>query len=312
MPIRDVLAALVVVFVWGVTFVVIKIGVETSPPLLLSALRFTFAAIPAVFFIRPPKTKAAYVIAYGVTLGVVQFGLLFIAMRLGLPTGLASLLVQAQVFFTIGFAVLALRQRPTRVQLIGVIVGCLGIAVIGVERATGAAILPFLIVLVAAAAPLAPARPEDAARWAARREPLLILDRVGNAHNLGAIARTAAFLGVPRILISDHPSSARPNDAAYRVAEGGLEFVDVRLMGGGASFLPVLTAAGYDVVGAAARGGEVMTRRAAEAALTTRVDIRDDIDADFGVALDELFAMVVDRGEDPDVVLAPPEASPKV
>ena len=151
MPIRDVLAALVVVFVWGVTFVVIKIGVETSPPLLLSALRFTFAAIPAVFFIRPPKTKAAYVIAYGVTLGVVQFGLLFIAMRLGLPTGLASLLVQAQVFFTIGFAVLALRQRPSRVQLIGVIVGCLGIAVIGVERATGAAILPFLIVLVAAA-----------------------------------------------------------------------------------------------------------------------------------------------------------------
>ena len=126
------------------------------------------------------------------------------------------------------------------------------------------------IVLVAAAAPLAPARPEDAARWAARREPLLILDRVGNAHNLGAIARTAAFLGVPRILISDHPSSARPNDAAYRVAEGGLEFVDVRLMGGGASFLPVLTAAGYDVVGAAARGGEVMTRRAAEAARAGR------------------------------------------
>ncbi len=63
-----------------------------------------------------------------------------------------------------------------------------------------------------------------------------------------------------------------------------------------------------DACGAVSRD---VLRRAAEAALTTRVDIRDDIDADFGAALDELFAMVVDRGEDPDVVLAPPEASPK-
>ena len=151
MPLRDVLAALLVVFVWGVTFVVIKVGVDTTPPILLSALRFTFAALPAVFFVRPPKTKPSIVIAYGVTLGVVQFGGLFLAMRYGLSAGLASLLVQAQVFFTIAFAFVFLREVPTRFQLIGTAIGCLGIALIGVDRAAGAALFPFIVVLIAAA-----------------------------------------------------------------------------------------------------------------------------------------------------------------
>jgi len=101
----------------------------------------------------------------------------------------------------------------------------------------------------------APAAPADIAPWVRRREPLLVLDRVSNAHNLGAIARTAAFFGVPRILIPDDPAAARPNDAAYRVAEGGLECVEIRIMPPGSSFLRALAAAGYEVVGAATRGG---------------------------------------------------------
>jgi RNA methyltransferase, TrmH family len=56
---------------------------------------------------------------------------------------------------------------------------------------------------------------------------LLLLDGVGNPHNLGAIARTAAFFGVPRIVLSDHPAQAKPSDASYRVAEGGLEYVEL-------------------------------------------------------------------------------------
>ncbi|BAI70919.1 RNA methyltransferase [Azospirillum sp. B510] len=63
----------------------------------------------------------------------------------------------------------------------------------------------------------------EAARRAA--EPLLILDGVGNPHNLGAILRTAAFFGLPRVLVSDHPGQALPSEAAYRVAEGGFEWV---------------------------------------------------------------------------------------
>lgn len=96
---------------------------------------------------------------------------------------------------------------------------------------------------------------DDVKGWAARGETVLVLDRIGNAHNLGAIVRTAAFFGVPRIVIPDDPAAARPNDAAYRVAEGGFEFVEtwrVRALG---SFVRELVLAGFEVVGAATRGG---------------------------------------------------------
>jgi TrmH RNA methyltransferase len=65
------------------------------------------------------------------------------------------------------------------------------------------------------------------ADWARDGAPLLLLDGIGNPHNLGAIARTAAFFGLPRIILSDHPSQAGPSDASYRVAEGGLEYVEL-------------------------------------------------------------------------------------
>ena len=90
--------------------------------------------------------------------------------------------------------------------------------------------------------------------WARRGEPVLVLDRVGNAHNLGAIARTAAFFGVPRIVVPDNPAAARPGDAAYRVAEGGLAHVEVLCVRDLAALLRELAAAGYDVIGAATRG----------------------------------------------------------
>jgi TrmH RNA methyltransferase len=96
---------------------------------------------------------------------------------------------------------------------------------------------------------------QDACAWGRRHENVVVLDRIGNAHNLGAIARTAAYLGVPRIVISGDPASAGPGAAAYRVAEGGLDAVEVLSAPDVASFLRELAAAGYDVVGAATRGG---------------------------------------------------------
>lgn len=75
--------------------------------------------------------------------------------------------------------------------------------------------------------PVGVARVEDLRRWAKAGEPLLVLDGVGNPQNLGAIARTAAFFGLKRIVISDHPAQAAPSDAAYRIAKGGLEHVEV-------------------------------------------------------------------------------------
>lgn len=91
--------------------------------------------------------------------------------------------------------------------------------------------------------------------WAAKRTPLVLLDRIGNAHNLGAIARTAAFFGVENIVIPAHPQAALPGEAAFRVSEGGLEQVTVWRAPDLAKFMRELVVAGYDVAGAAARGG---------------------------------------------------------
>lgn len=97
--------------------------------------------------------------------------------------------------------------------------------------------------------------PKDIAGWAARREPLVVLDRIGNAHNLGAIARTAAFFGVSNIIIPAHPSAALPGEAAHRIAEGGLEHITLWRAPSLPVFLLTLARSGYEIVGAATRGG---------------------------------------------------------
>jgi RNA methyltransferase, TrmH family len=111
------------------------------------------------------------------------------------------------------------------------------------------------IVAVVADSPARIATAAEARLWAQRREPLVVLDQIGNAHNLGAIARTVAFFGVPRLAIAGDPASARPGEAAYRVAEGGLESVEVWIARDIPAFLRDLAAAGFDVVGAASHGG---------------------------------------------------------
>ncbi len=112
------------------------------------------------------------------------------------------------------------------------------------------------IVAVVSAPALRAPTPADVARWAAARVPVLLLDRIGNAHNLGAIARSAAFFGVEHLVIPADPAAAVPNDAAHRVAEGGLEQVTVWRVPALARFARGLAEAGYDVVAAATRGGD--------------------------------------------------------
>ncbi len=111
--------------------------------------------------------------------------------------------------------------------------------------------------IVAVVAPPALRLPtaDEVRSWVKRGETVLLLDRIGNAHNLGAIARTAAFFGVRQVVIPDHPGAARPTDAAHRVAEGGLEHLTVWLAKDLAGFAKELAAAGFEVIGAATRGG---------------------------------------------------------
>jgi len=150
MSAREILAALSVSLVWGVTFIAIKVGVGETSPLVLAALRFLFAAIPMVFFIAPPKAPAWGVGLYGLLIGVGQFGLLFVAMHQGLSVGLASVVVQIQAFFTIVFARIFLGERPRRLQVIGAVLGFAGMAVIAGDRAVGASLAPLLLAVLAA------------------------------------------------------------------------------------------------------------------------------------------------------------------
>jgi O-acetylserine/cysteine efflux transporter len=151
MSARDIAAAVSVAIVWGLSFIAIKVGVGETSPLMLAALRFLFAALPMVFFLSPPKAPVWAVVLYGFLIGVGQFGFLFIAIHQGFPVGLASLVIMAQVFFTILLAWLILGERPRRAQIIGAAVGFIGMAVIGSERLAGASLGPFLIVILAAA-----------------------------------------------------------------------------------------------------------------------------------------------------------------
>ncbi|WP_327640657.1 EamA family transporter [Kribbella sp. NBC_00482] len=147
---RDLLLALAVVVVWGINFVVIEVGLEGMPPLLLSALRFFFAAVPAIFLLGKPRVAWRYVVGVGLALGVAKFGLLFIAMDHGVPAGLASLVLQSQVIFTVLFAIAVLGERPRPAQLIGIVIACVGILLIVLDRKLSAPLAALLLVIVAA------------------------------------------------------------------------------------------------------------------------------------------------------------------
>lgn len=150
MPPRDIALALGVVLIWGLNFVAIKWGVDEISPFLLTALRYLGCALPAVFFVRRPQVGWPILIAYGLTVGVFQFSFLFTAIRLGMPAGLASLVMQMQVFFTMGLAILLLGDRPTPLQLGGAAIALLGLGTIGAEHLGGTVLVPLLMTLVAA------------------------------------------------------------------------------------------------------------------------------------------------------------------
>lgn len=152
MPIRHVLLALVVVAIWGINFVVIKLSVEAMPPIFAAALRFLAVALPAAFFVKPPKAPAWLVIGYGLAFGFALYAFLNLSMAWGMPAGLSSLVLQVQAFFTMLIAFVVLRDRPTRFQVIGAGIAFVGIGIIASERLGGSALLPLSFTVLAALA----------------------------------------------------------------------------------------------------------------------------------------------------------------
>src|SRR5215217_4701774 len=119
MSLRHSMLAVLVMLIWGANFVVIDKGLADVPPLLFLAMRFTFVALPLVFFVPFPQASWRNVVAVGTFMSLGQFSLLYIALHLGMPAGLASLVLQAQVIFTIVIAAIVIKEPPTRRQVVG-------------------------------------------------------------------------------------------------------------------------------------------------------------------------------------------------
>ena len=146
----DFLLALAVMAIWGTNFVVIQWGLHELPPLLFACLRFFFSAVPALFFIRRPATPWRFLVTYGVLLGAGQFGLLFLAMNGHISPGLASLIIQMQVIFTIVLSVAMFHERVSGTAIAGTTLAVAGLATVGAHF--DASITPMGLALILCAA----------------------------------------------------------------------------------------------------------------------------------------------------------------
>ncbi|HEY1722331.1 MAG TPA: EamA family transporter [Magnetospirillaceae bacterium] len=151
MPPFHIFLAVLVTLVWGGTFVFIKWGLDAFPPLTFAALRFACASLPFLL-IYPSRggVKWKWIIGIGLFLGVGQFGLLFTGMKLGMPPGLTSAVVQTHAFFTVLFAILFLKERPSWQNFTGLALAFAGVVVIA-GNLGAVPLLPFLCVIGGAA-----------------------------------------------------------------------------------------------------------------------------------------------------------------
>lgn len=188
MPAKDWLAALVVVVAWGLNFVVIKQGLSEIPPLLLGALRFSLVAFPAVFFIKRPALPWRIILLYGLTISLGQFIFLFTAMFVGMPAGLASLVLQSQAFFTVLMAAVFLGEGVRRHNMLGMAIAVVGLLLIEQGAAPGSVpALGFILTLLAALS------------WAAGN---IVTKGTGKIDMLGLVVWGALIPPVPFFILS--------------------------------------------------------------------------------------------------------------
>lgn len=171
MPRRHVAIAVLVALTWGVNFVVLHVGLESFPPLLFTALRFLLVAL-LIPFVPRPGVPVRWVIAVGLLMSAGHHGLVTLGLHEGMPAGLASLVLQLQAAFTIGFAVLLLGESPRRSQLLG---GAIALAGIGIIAAGRGAHIPLGALLLTVGGALSWGLGNVAARKANSPSPLGLL-----------------------------------------------------------------------------------------------------------------------------------------
>ncbi|MCL8025328.1 EamA family transporter [Nocardioides bruguierae] len=169
MPLRDRLLGLLVAVLWGLGFPATSIALDHYPPFLLGALRCLVVAVPTMLLVPRPQVPFTRVVAIGFSLGVVQFGLVYLALAAGMPAGLASLLIQLAAPLTVVLGAVLLRERVTRRQVVGLSVALAALGVIAVHRASVAPVLPIVLTVLGAAGW---ALGNVATRWAAAPQAL--------------------------------------------------------------------------------------------------------------------------------------------
>jgi O-acetylserine/cysteine efflux transporter len=187
LPLKHALLALGVVAVWGTNFVVIKVALHALPPLLLAVLRFTLALLPAALFIPRPAVPWRKLAAYGVLIGAGQFGLLYMAMNGHIAPGLASLVIQTQVFFTIALAMAADGEKVRGFQWAALALATTGIGVIAAHTGGDTSLLGLAMVLLAALS------------WACGNQ---VARSMGRVQMLGVVVWSSAFALPPLLLLS--------------------------------------------------------------------------------------------------------------
>ncbi len=187
MPLAHTALALAVMAVWGSNFVVIKTALQHLPPLFLAALRFTFAFFPLALFLKRPAVPIANMACYGLLIGVGQFGLLFIAMRHDITPGLASLVVQVQIFFTIGFSIWLNGEKVHGFQFVALLLAVSGVGVIATHANGNATPLGLALVVGAAIS------------WAAAN---IVSRSAGQVNMLSYVVWSSMFAVPPLILLS--------------------------------------------------------------------------------------------------------------
>ena len=147
---RDSLLAALVALIWGLNFLVIDAGMAGVPPLVFLAARFVLVIVPAIFLVPRPAVSWRVLVAVGTLMSTGQFGFLYVALAVGMPPGLAALVLQAQVIFTIVLAAGLLREVPAPAQVVGVVLGSAGLAVVAAGRGEQVPLLALLLCLLAA------------------------------------------------------------------------------------------------------------------------------------------------------------------
>lgn len=146
---RDFLLAILAAFVWGATFPISAIALESTPPIFFAFLRFLCAA---AFVLVIPRPAVAWpkLLLLGAFLGAGQYGFTFVSMTQGISASLASLLVHTQAFFTILIAMLVFSERLRLRQVGALALALTGLACLVADRAEDGGLIGLVLVLIAA------------------------------------------------------------------------------------------------------------------------------------------------------------------